>query len=183
MISPQLFASLLQEADHAAPPPSLLTPNGGLMVWTLIIFGILVFLLSKYAYPVLLEGVQAREQALRDALDQAKHDRAEAARVLGEHKAQLEQARAEAQKIIADGRAASENMKAQLLDETRKQQDELLLRARRDIESEKTKAIADLRREAVDLALLGASKVIEKNLDDAANRKLVDEFLSSVGKA
>ena len=73
-------------------------------------------------------------------------------------------------------------MRAQVLDETKRQQDELLVRARRDIDSEKVKAIADLRREAIDLAILGAGKVIEKNLDDATNRELVEAFLSSVGK-
>ena len=67
-----------------------------------------------------------------------------------------------------------------MLEETRAQQQELLERARRDIEGEKNRAIAELRREAVDLALVGASKVIERNLDDAGNRRLVEQFLSSI---
>jgi F-type H+-transporting ATPase subunit b len=71
-------------------------------------------------------------------------------------------------------------MRADLLEQTHLQQAELLERARRDIDAERDRAIADLRREAVDLALAGASKVIERNLDDAGNRRLVEQFLASI---
>ena len=67
-----------------------------------------------------------------------------------------------------------------MIEETRGQQQEMLERARREIEGEKQRAIADLRREAVDLAIAGASRVIEKNLDDASNRQIVEKFLASV---
>lgn len=172
----------LAQEKAAESGGDLLTPSVGLMFWTLLIFGAFVFVLWKFALPQLLGAVKAREQALRDALDAAKRDREDAARILSEQRAQIEAARNDAQKIIADGRATAEKMRSQVLDETKKQQDELLARARRDIDAEKVKAIADLRREAVDLALRGASKVIEKNLDDATNRKFVDEFMTSVGK-
>ena len=68
-----------------------------------------------------------------------------------------------------------------MIEETRKQQQEMLERARRDIEAETVKAIDELRREAIDLALAGASKVIEKNLDDAQNRKLIESYLATIG--
>ena len=67
-----------------------------------------------------------------------------------------------------------------MLEATPAQQAELLERARRDIDAEKAKAIDELRREAIDLALAGAGKVIEKNLDDAQNRKLVESYLASI---
>jgi F-type H+-transporting ATPase subunit b len=169
--------------DHAEGPVNIMKPEAGLMVWTLIIFGILFFILAKYAFGPLTEAVRAREQSLRDALEAAKRDRAESERLLAEYKAQLDAGRAEAQKLIADGRAVAEKTREQMLEDTRKQQDELLARAKRDIESEKAKAIADLRRDAVDLAIKGASRVIEKNLDDATNRKIVEDFLGSVSKS
>jgi F-type H+-transporting ATPase subunit b len=152
------------------------------MFWTLIIFGIFFVILWRYAFPVLTAAVRAREQALREALEAAKRDRDEAARLIAEHKAQLEAARAEGQKLIADSRVVAEKLKTNMLEDTKKQQDELLARARRDIETEKTKAIGELRREAIDLALKGAERVIERNLDDATNRKIVDDFLNSVQK-
>jgi F-type H+-transporting ATPase subunit b len=171
-----------QEAGHGGGSVNLLQPYAGLMFWTLIIFVVLLFVLSRYAFKPLTEAVERRERALEEALAAATRDRDEAARVLAEHRAQLEAARAEGQQLIAEARATGEAMRSQMLDETKVQQDELMARVRRDIESEKVKAIAELRHEAVDLALKGASKVLERNLDDATNRKLVDEFLASLTK-
>ncbi|HYV97262.1 MAG TPA: F0F1 ATP synthase subunit B [Gemmatimonadaceae bacterium] len=177
------FAALpLMAQEGEATNTNLLAPNTGLMFWTLVVFAGFVFIMYKAFWPLMNDSVDQRIKSLKDALDSAKRDREESARLLAEHKAQLEGARNEAQKIIADGRAVAEKMRGQVLEDTKKQQDELLARAKRDIEGEKTKAIGELRKEAIDLALLGASKVIEKNLDDATNRKLVDDFLSSVGK-
>lgn len=157
----------------------LLSPHGGLMVWTLLIFVALFFILSRYAFGPITKAVEAREQALQEAIDQAKKDREEAARILAEHRTQLEGARAEAQRIIAEGRAVGEKLRVQMLEETRTQQQDLLDRARREIASERDIAIAELRKEAVDLAIAAASKVIERNLDDSANRKLVESYLAS----
>jgi F-type H+-transporting ATPase subunit b len=157
----------------------LLTPHGGLMLWTLLIFIGLFFVLSRYAFGPITKAVEAREQALQDAIDQAKKDREEAARILAEHRTQLEGARSEAQHIIAEGRAVGEKLRVDMLEETRTQQQDLLERARREIASERDSAIAQIREEAVDLALAAASKVIAKNLDDSANRKLVEGYLAS----
>ena len=158
----------------------LMSPSGGLMFWTLLIFFALFFILKRFAFPPILAAVEAREQALQDAIDGAKRDREEAARLLAEHRAQIEGARAEAQKLIADGRAAGDQLRARMVEETKQQQQEMLDRARREIESEKSRAIAEMRREAVDLAIAGASKVIERNLDDQQNRRLVESFLGSI---
>jgi F-type H+-transporting ATPase subunit b len=164
-----------------APKGGLLSPVGGLMFWTLVVFAILFFVLSKFAFKPILAAVEGREQDLRDAMDKAKADRDAAAALMAEQQKQLDAARADAQKIIADGRSTAEKMRADLLEQTRAQQADMLERAKRDIESEKQAAIADLRREAVDLAIAGASKVIEKNLDDASNRTLVENYLASIG--
>jgi len=176
--------ALAQEAEHgaagAAAGGGLLDPHAGLMVWTLLIFLVLLVILSKYAFKPLTAAVEAREKALEEAIAGAKRDREEAQRLLAEQRAQLEGSRGEAQKLIADARLAGEKMRADLLEQTRQQQAELLERARRDIDAERERAIADLRREAVDLALAGASKVIERNLDDAGNRQLVESFLASI---
>lgn len=175
-----LFSALPLYAQEAAPP-DLLSPKGGLMFWTLLIFVALFFILSRTAFGPITEAVEARERALQEAIDQAKADREAATKILAEHTAQLEGARAEAQRIIAEGRAVGDKLRAEMLEETRKQQQEMLDRARREIQTEKTNAIAELREEAVDLALAGASKVIEKNLDDPTNRKLVESFLAGAG--
>lgn len=161
----------------------LLSPSGGLMLWTLLIFVVLMVILSRFAFKPLTAAVEARERSLQEAIDNAKRDREEAARLLAEHRQQLEQARGEAQKLIADGRVTAEKLRHDLIEQTRAQQQEMLERARRDIENEKTNAIAALRREAVDLAIAGAGKVIERNLDSDANRKLVESYLGSLSLA
>src|SRR5881394_3692890 len=104
---------LLQEQ---ADSPGLVSLRLNLMFWTLIIFLILWFLLQKYAFPPILGMVEAREKALEEAIESAKRDRDEAARILAEHKSQLEGARGEAQKFIADARAIGEKMRAELLE-------------------------------------------------------------------
>jgi len=158
----------------------LLSPSGGLMFWTLIIFIVLLVVLSRSAFKPMIAAVEAREKALEEAIASARADREAAARLLAEHQAQLDNARGEAQKLIVEGRAVGEKIRAEMIEETRSQQQDMLERARREIESEKQRAIADLRREAVDLAIAGAGKVIERNLDTASNRQIVEKFLESV---
>lgn len=174
--------ALAQEHGAAAGgSPNLLEPKSGLMFWTLVIFVILLFVLSKFAFGPLTAAVAAREKALEDAIEGAKRDREAAARLLDEQRAKIEEARTEAQRYIAEGRAAGEKLRADMVEHTRRDQQEMIERARREIETEKTRAIAELRREAVDLAIAGASKVIEKNLDEASNRRLVESFLAGIG--
>ena len=170
-------------AQEEAPKADLLSPSYGLMAWTLIIFVILAFILTKFAFGPIKKSVEARERALEEAINAAKRDREEAAKLLDQHRAALDASRAEAQKIIVDARAAAERVRAELVEQAHGEQANMLARARQDIESEKSKAIAQLRREAVDLAIAGAGKVIDRNLDQAANRQLVESFLASVTPA
>jgi F-type H+-transporting ATPase subunit b len=150
------------------------------MVWTLVIFLGLLFILGRYAYPKILGAVEARERALQEAIDAARRDRDEAARVMEEYRRQIEGARAEAQRLIGEARQAGEQVRTGIIEQAHTEQQQMLERARVEIALERDNAIALLRRETVDLALRGASKVIEKNLDDADNRRLVEQFLSSV---
>jgi F-type H+-transporting ATPase subunit b len=161
----------------------LLSPNTGLMAWTLIIFVTLFLLLRKYAFPAIVAAVEARERALEEAITSAKRDREEAAKLLEEHRRQIEAARADAQRLIAEGGKAGEKIRTDMIEEARRQQQEILDRARQEIGLERDRAIAELRREAVDLAIKGASKVIERNLDDDTNRKIVEDFLAGLQQA
>ena len=172
-----------QEHGAAAEPETyaLTDIRLNLMFYTLITFVATFLVLRKYAFPPMFKAVEAREKALEEAIEGAKRDRAEAAALLAEQQKNLDAARGEAQKFMADARVGSEKAKADMLEQTRKEQGALLERARRDIELEREKAIAQLRREAVELAILGASKAIEENLDSDKNRKLVESYLSSIG--
>ncbi len=179
-MTPFIFALLQAAPEESSQSGDLLTPNGGLMFWTLVVFLILFAILGKLVFPKITAAVEAREKALEEAIEGAKRDREEAARALAEQQKQIEAARLEAQKIIVEGRQAGEKVRTTMIEETHQQQQAMLERARREIEMEKEKAIAELRREAIELAIAGASKVIEKNLDDQSNRKIVESFLASI---
>jgi len=176
--------ALLQHAaavpEEAAPTGDLLTPVGGLMFWTFVTFVLLFIILGWLVFPKITAAVEAREKALEEAIEGAKADREAAARALAEQQKGIEAARLEAQKIIVEGRQVGDKLRADMMEETHKQQQAMLERARHEIEAEKENAIAALRREAIELAIAGASKVIEKNLDDQSNRKIVETFLSSI---
>jgi F-type H+-transporting ATPase subunit b len=112
-------------------------------------------------------------------IQSAKADRDEAARLLAEQQKALDASRADAQRVVAESRITAEKLRAEMIEQTKQQQRELLDRAREEIDNERKRAITDLRREAVDLALAGASKLVERNLDDQTNRSLVESFLAS----
>jgi len=175
---------VLQEAHEAAgaPPAGPFSINPGLIIWTLVVFGILLLMLWRWGFPVLLKSVEERERRIQKQLEDAERANAEAQRLLEEHKKQIAAARNEAQEILAKAKSVSEKERATLLAKAREEYDALLNRARKDIDAEKEKAIQALRREAVDLSIAAASRVIEANLDTDANRKLVTEFLESLGK-
>ena len=179
-----LIFTLLQGAqvapEESTQSGNLLSPNGGLMFWTLVTFIVLLIILGRLVFPKITAAVEAREKALEEAIEGAKRDREAAAQALAEQQRQIEAARNEAQQIIAQGRQTGEQVRAHMIEETRQQQQQMLETARREIEQEKDRAIAEMRREAIDLAIAGASKVIEKNLDDQSNRKIVESFLSSI---
>jgi F-type H+-transporting ATPase subunit b len=181
VLSASIVAALPLAAQEAeGPKPGLLTPSGGLMLWTLVIFAVVLFILSKFAYPKILEAVQSREKALEDAIAAAKKDREEAAALLAEHQKAIAAMRDEAQKIISDARVAGEKVRTDVIEQAHKEQHALLERARTEINSEKEKALAELRKQTVELAVRAASKVIERNLDVEANRAVVESFLASI---
>jgi F-type H+-transporting ATPase subunit b len=179
-----LMPAIAFAQEHApaaeGAPPGLLTVDGGLMFWTLVVFVAIATILGKFAFPAILGAVKSREEALKKAIEEARADREAASKLLADQQAAIDAARGDAQKIIAEGRAMAEAMKSQMLEDTRKQQQDMMERAKRDIEAEKTSAIVELRKEAVGLAISAAGKVIEKNLDDASNRALVEKFLSGI---
>jgi len=166
---------LAQEGEKV----DLLSPNAGVMFWTLIIFVVLLVVLSRFAFKPLTAAVEAREKHLEEMIQSAKADRDEAARLLAEQQKALDASRADAQRVVAESRLTAEKLRNEMMEQTKVQQRELLDRARVEIDNERKRAITDLRREAVDLALAGASKLVERNLDDQTYRSLVESFLAS----
>ncbi|MDQ3136997.1 MAG: F0F1 ATP synthase subunit B [Gemmatimonadota bacterium] len=165
------------QEEHAAGP---LTVEGGLMIWTLIVFGLLLLILRKFAWPAILGAVEAREQALERQLAEAEQNRVESARLLEEHKQLVTDARSQAHGIVVEARQHADKERAVALEKTKQEQGELLARARREIAGERDRAIADLRREAVDLSLAAASKLIGERLGSETDRKVVLDYLATL---
>jgi len=176
MLSPVL---LLQEpgGEQGFTPFSI---NSGLIFWTILVFGALLVVLWRLGWPALLKSVEDRERRIQQQLDEAERARAEAARLLEEHKRTIAAARNEAQEMLAKARAVAEKERERLLAKAREEYEQLLVRARKEIGVEKEKAILELRREAVDLSIAAASKLLEAQLDSESNRKLVMGYLSQL---
>jgi F-type H+-transporting ATPase subunit b len=175
-----LVTALPLAAQEAEAPRGLLTPSGGLMVWTLVIFVAVLVILSKFAFPKILQAVEAREKTLSDAIAAAKKDREEAAALLAEHQRALNATRDEVQKLMTDARATAEKVRADIVEQAHKEQQSILERARAEIGAERDRAMAELKKVTVDLAVRAAGKVIERNLDVETNRAVVESFLASI---
>jgi F-type H+-transporting ATPase subunit b len=168
---------LAVQEEHASGP---LTVEGGLMLWTVFIFLILLLVLRRFAWPAILGAVEAREQALEQQLAEAERSRAEAAALLAEHKQLVADAKGQAHGIIVDARQLAAKERAAAMEKTKQEQQELLARARREIAVERDRAIADLRREAVDLSLAAASKLIGERVGSDTDRRLVLDYLATL---
>lgn len=161
----------------------LLSPNAGLTFWTIVTFVIVLALLWKFALPPILGAVEAREQHIRDLAAEAARDRAAAQSALEEQTRELEATRARVQELVAEGRAAGERARDELIAEARLEAESILERTRRDVQQELDQAVEELRRSAVELAIGAASKLIERNLDEEDNRRLVHGYLSELEAA
>lgn len=170
----------LQEAAEKVATPFDI--NGGVILWTVAIFLILLGLLWWLGWPQIIKMVEEREHRIQQQLDEAEKARAEAQKLLEEHRKLVSDARASAQEILATAKSAAGKEREALLAKTREEQDAMLERARAEITAEKEKAVQALRREAVELSIAAASKLLEKNLTGEANRKLVADYLSGIKK-
>ncbi len=179
-----MLLMLAQEAEHGtAGAPTPFAVNSGLIIWTWIVFVTLLFLLKKFAFPAILKATEDRERTIARQLDEAEQANTEARRLLEENRRMLAEARAQSQALLAEAKAAAEKERSGAIEKTRHEQDEILARARREITAERDKALVELRREAVDLSLAAAAKLIGQRLDGPADRSLVERYLASLEKA
>jgi F-type H+-transporting ATPase subunit b len=169
-------------AEGAAGGGGLLTVDGGLMVWTLVVFGLFLYILKRFAWPVVLGAVRAREEALEAQIAQAAKDREDAEKLLAEQRKLLADARTEASAMIANAKAAADRERQLGVEKARAEADELIARARRDIQAEKDRAVVELRHEAVDIALAAAGKLIGQRLQADQDRKIVQDYLATLGQ-
>src|SRR3954467_6134642 len=156
----------------------LVQPGIGVMIWTLIAFGITMLILRRLAYPRIQEALDKRRVAIAESIDAAERTRVEADQLLNEYRERLREAREQADDIVARARKASDKVADEAKVEANKKREELMEQPRRDIEQETRRAIEQIRREVADLTVLATEKVTRKSLDDDDHRRLIEEALS-----
>jgi F-type H+-transporting ATPase subunit b len=177
---PGLLALVQETHAPAGAPTSPFEVNFGLFFWTWVVFFALLYVLKRFAWPPLLKATVDRENRIQAQLEEAERRNQEAAALLAEHERLLAETRTQAHSLMAEAKTAAEKERAAAIEKTRQEQEELLERARRDIAGERDRAVAELRREAVDISLAAASKLLGQRLTSDSDRKIVEEYLANV---
>ncbi len=178
-----LATFILAQAETSAEDESsnfLVSPNVGLMIWTLLAFVVAMLVLRKYAWPAITQALDKRQHAIEESIDVAEKTRSEAQQILQEYRERLREARAQADEIVTRARKAGEVHEREALEKARQQREELLEQTRRDIEAETRRAIQEIRAEVADLTVLATEKVTRKTLNADDQKRLVDEALSEL---
>jgi F-type H+-transporting ATPase subunit b len=158
----------------------LVTPEVGLMIWTLLAFGVTLWVLSKFVFPRVQAALDKRQKAIEESIEESERTRAEAQKILEEYRQRLQEARTQAEEIVVRARRAAEEHERESLDAAREQREELLEQTRRDIEAEARRAIQEIRNEVADLTILATEKVTRKALSSDDQQRLVQEALSEL---
>jgi len=175
-----LWVTVLQEEHAAEGFSSPFEVNFGLFFWTWVVFIMVFFALKQFAWPAIVKATEERERKIAHQLEQADKANQEAQRVLEEHRELLAGAREDSHRMLAEAKTAAENERTQTLAKARAEQEQILERARREIAAERDRALTELRREAVDLSLAAAARLIQQRLDSDADRKIVEQYLGSI---
>ena len=171
---------LLVAAEDEGGGSFLVSPGLGLMIWTLIAFGVTMFVLSRAALPRIGEALEKRANAVRENIQQSERQREEADKLLEEYRQRLAEAREQADDIAARARKASEAAVAEATNEGKAKREELVAAARRDIEIETRRSLEKIRKEVADLTVLATEKVTRKSLSGEDHQRLVEEALAEV---
>jgi F-type H+-transporting ATPase subunit b len=152
----------------------------GLMVWTIVCFGITFFVLKRYAFGYIQKAIDERRERIRRSLEEADKARDEARRLLQEHRALIGQARGQSEEILAEARRVAESMARRVKDETEADRQRRLEETKRQIEAETHRALQQIRAEVAELTLVATSKVTGKVLDDADHRRLIEDAIKDL---
>jgi F-type H+-transporting ATPase subunit b len=167
-------------AAEESESPGLVDPVWGLMIWTLIVFGLTMFVLWKVAFPRIGEALDKRQRMIEDSIDSAEKTKREADELLREYRERLSDARGQADDIVARARRTAEAAENETLAEARAKREEMMEQTRRDIETETRRAIQQIRAEVADLTVLATEKVTRKSHDGADQKRLVEEALAEL---
>jgi len=160
----------------------LVQVDPGLFIWTIVTFLVLLGLLAKFAWGPLLQALDVRQQAIRKALDDAQLAQAELGRLEQESAQIIRRARMEAESIITQSRADAERLREEMRQKARAEADGIVRNAERQIQLETARALQQIRHEAVDLSVMIASKIIQRNITREDNERLISDALQQIGE-
>jgi F-type H+-transporting ATPase subunit b len=152
----------------------------GLMIWTLVSFGITFFVLRRYIFGPVQKAIDARRERIRQALEEADKARAEARRLLEEHRSMMQQARGDAEQILSEARRIAESQRERMRDELEADRQRRLEETTKQIEAETRRALEQIRAEVAELTLVATGKVTGKVLTGEDHRRLIDEAISEL---
>ena len=158
----------------------LVTPGIGLMIWTLVVFGVSMYILAKVAFPRIGEALDKRQKAIEDSIETSERIKHEAEELLDEYRQRLAEARGQADDIVARARKTGEAHENEVLAEAKAKREEMMEQTRRDIETETRRAIQEIRKEVADLTVAATEKVTRKTLTGDDQRRLVEEALAEL---
>lgn len=158
----------------------LVSPNVGVMIWTLIAFGITVAFLARLVFPRISDALSKRQNAIEESIDSAARTREEAQQLLAEYRERLAEARSQSDEIVQRARQTAEAHEREAKDHARELAAEASARAARDIEAATARALQELRAEVADLTVLATEKVTRKTLGEEDQRRLVQEALGEL---
>ncbi|HEY5318678.1 MAG TPA: F0F1 ATP synthase subunit B [Solirubrobacteraceae bacterium] len=158
----------------------LVSPNVGIMIWTLVVFAISFYVLRKSVFPRIGAALDARQHTIEESIDAAERTRQQADELLDEYRERLQEARQQAEEIIARANKTAEAHERRAQEEAEAKREEALEKTKRDIEAETRRAIAEIRREVADLTVEATEKLMRKTLTDEDHRRLVDEALEEL---
>jgi F-type H+-transporting ATPase subunit b len=178
-----LIAAAPAFAEEAGGGANVFAGDVGNAIWTLLIFGLLLVVLGKYAWGPILTGLQKREQFIRDSLEQARRDRDAAEARLHEYEEKLASAHREVAAIIETGRRDAAALAHKLQDEARQESERTLARTRQEIERAKVAASKELFATAAKLATQLASRILEREIKPADYERLLAESIREIDEA
>jgi F-type H+-transporting ATPase subunit b len=158
----------------------LVQTDPGLFIWTIVTFLVLLGLLAKFAWTPLLAALETRQNAIRKSLDDAQQAKQELERLNAEAAQIVNRGRVEAEAIIAQSRTDGDRLREEIRAKARTEADHIVKNAERQIQLETSRALEQIRKEAVDLSVMIASKIIQRNLTKEDNERLIDEALKQV---
>jgi F-type H+-transporting ATPase subunit b len=159
---------------------TLITPTTGLMVWTLVTFVAVLGILKWKAYGPLQEMIDERRTAITADLDAAQTARTEAQDALAEYRQQLAEARKEATKIVEDARRVGDERRTAAVAELEAEKARLMRQTQEEIQAETRQALNSIKQQVADLAVAATEKVVRARLDEAEQRRLIDQALADV---